>query len=189
MRFPASPLLSALLVAGGLSLSLPAFAGGMTLSGSPKVSFFAVGSPGFLDIEGVSKKLTVTDDGTTLVFTVPVESLDTGIELRDDHMKEKYMEAGTYPDLVIKLPKASVTWPGEVGAAATGKVAGSFVAHGVEKPVEIEYSVKKSKTGYRVTGKFAFDASQHGIGIPAYLGVTVDPKMRAEATLDLADAQ
>jgi hypothetical protein len=54
--------------------------------------------------------------------------------------------------------------------------------------VSVEYTTSKTKTGWKVTGKFAFDVAAHGIAIPSYLGVTVDPKMKAEVTTDLVDA-
>lgn len=93
-----------------------------------------------------------------------------------------------FPTATLVVPKASVQWGAAVGERKTGTVEGQFTAHGVTKPVSVEYSTQKSKTGFRVTGKFTFDISQHGVAIPSYLGVTVDPKMRAEATMDLVDA-
>ncbi len=172
-------LLLALLVA-------PAHAG-MKVDGKPSVSFFAVGSPGFLDIEGESKELSCADDGTTLTFTHQVSTLSTGIGLRDEHMKSKFLHADQYPTVSLSLAKAAVTWPAEVGAAATGTVAASFSAHGTTQPTEVAYTVRKSKTGWKVSAKFPFDISKHGIDVPSYLGVTVDTAMRAEVSFDLVD--
>lgn len=177
----------ALLLALALSFPLAAHAE-MTLSGKPKISFFATGSPGFLDIEGVTSTATVADDGTKLTFTVPMTSVETGIESRDEHMNEKYVEVGKYPNAVLSLARSAVQWPANVGESKTGKAAADFNIHGVSKPVDVEYTVTKSKVGFRVKAKFKFDCSQHGIAIPDYLGVTVDPKMYAEVTLDLAGA-
>ena len=59
--------LQSLLLLPALLFASAALAG-MRVDGKPKVSFFAVGSPGFLDIEGTSSDLVAGDDGTTLTF-------------------------------------------------------------------------------------------------------------------------
>jgi hypothetical protein len=122
----------------------------MKVDGKPKISFFAVGNPGFLDIEGVSNTMTVVDDGTKLVFTVPMASVKTGIDTRDEHMNDKYVVQGKFPDAILTLAKADVQWPTEVGAAASGsscwKACGpfpqttNFYAGGFERPYGPKYS-------------------------------------------------
>lgn len=178
-----SLLLAALLLSLGVA-STPAWAG-MTLAGAPKVTFFAVGNPGFLDIEGVTNQMTVADDGTKLTFTVPMATVETGIDLRDDHMNNKYVEVATYPNVVLTLDKASVTWPAAVGESASGTAKATFTIRDVTQPADVTYTVKKSKTGYKVNAKFTFDVSKHGIAVPSYLGVTVESAMRAEVAFDL----
>lgn len=176
-------------VAVAVALAAPSTAdAALRVDGKPKVSFFAVGSPGFLDIEGVSAALTVKDDGTKLVFTLPMSSVDSGIEMRDSHMNEHYVEIAKFPNVSLSLNKADVKWPVNVGEVAEGTVKATFNAHGVDAAVDVSYAVSKTKTGFRVKAKFPFDTAAHGIAIPSYLGVTVDPKMRAEATIDLVDA-
>lgn len=176
------------LVALAVAFAAPSVADASTTIGpKPKISFMATGSPGFLDIEGESDTITVTDDGTTLTFVVPMASVSSGISLRDDHMNDNYVEVAKFPNATLSLGKAGVTWPATVGEAATGTVKGTFNVHGVDQPVDISYTVKKSKTGYRVNAKFPFDCVQHGIAIPSYLGVTVDPKMTAVVQVDLVD--
>ena len=173
----------------GLSLSLaPGLAhAGMTVSGKPKISFFAMGSPGFLDIEGESSTVTGTDDGTRLSFAVPMTSVSTGIDLRDGHMNNEYVKVAQFPNATFSLAKADVKWPAVLAESTTGTVKGTFNVHGVDQPVDVTYTAKKSKTGYRVTAKFSFDVSAHGIAIPSYLGITVDPKMKADVQVDLVD--
>lgn len=171
------------------TLLLPAIAlAGVSVTGKPKVAFFATGSPGFLDIEGTTSSITATDDGTTLTFTVPMSSVSTGISLRDGHMKDEYVQVATYPNATLSMTKSAVTWPTATGEKKTGSVSANFTVHGVTKPVTVSYTNAKTNAGYKVTAKFNFDVSQHGITIPSYLGVTVDPKMNAEVTMDLANA-
>jgi polyisoprenoid-binding protein YceI len=169
-----------------LLLPTPALAG-FTVTGKPKVDFYAVGNPGLLDIDGKSDQLSVSDDGTTVTFKLPMASVRTGIALRDHHMNEKYVEIATFPDVTLAFSRADVPWPTEVGQAASGTVAAEFTAHGVARPTQVKYTVKKSKVGYRIHGEFPFDISQHGIVVPAYLGITVESAMRAEATVDVVE--
>jgi polyisoprenoid-binding protein YceI len=171
-------------------LLLPAIAwAGAAVQGAPKVSFHAEGSPGALDIEGTTSQLQVRDDGTTLTFAVGLDSVTTGIGVRDHHMKDEYAQTSLYPEATLTVPRAAIHWPVAVGEASPGVVTGTFTAHGVSQPAQVKYQVKKTKTGDRISAEFDFDVSRHGIAIPSYLGVTVDPKMHAEATFDLTDIQ
>ena len=79
-----------------------------SVTGKPKVSFHAEGSPGALDIEGTTTDLRVLDDDTTLTFTVPLDSVDTGIELRDHHMKSEYAQTALYPDATLTLTRSAI---------------------------------------------------------------------------------
>ncbi|HNH46128.1 MAG TPA: YceI family protein [Myxococcota bacterium] len=185
-RLPFRKLFLAATTVVALAIPLIAHAA-LKVDGKPKISFFAVGNPGFLDIEGVSSTMTVVDDGTKLVFTVPMASVKTGIDTRDEHMNDKYVVQGKYPDAILTLAKADVQWPTEVGVAASGKVKATFNIHGQDQAVEVEYTNRKSKTGWRVSAKFNYDTSASGIEIPSYLGVSVEAKQRAEVTIDLID--
>jgi len=158
---------------------------GFKIDGKPKVVFNATGSPGFLTFEGVTRDITLADDGEKLVFTVPVDTLDTGIEVRDDHMRRTYVQTDQFPNAIITLSRAGVTWP-ESGSSE-GTVKGVFQLHGVDQEVEITYSIKRVKTAYRVKASFPFNTSKHGIEIPSYLGVTIAPEMDGEVTVELLE--
>ncbi len=173
------------LVAGLLSAS-PAALAGMSLTGKPKVKFHAEGSPNFLTFDGVTRELTVDDDGTNLVFTVPMDTVTTGIELRDDHMRKTYVQTDKFPHVVLTVPRAGIIWPAD-GDSAEGTVTGSFEAHGVTLEVPVTYEIKHAKGEYRVKATYPFNTSKHGIEIPTYLGVTIDPAMQAEVQLELVD--
>jgi len=177
-------LLTALLAAS-LALAPLTATAGVQIAGKPSVKFIAEGHPGALDIEGLAGEVVLTEEGDQLVLRVPMKAVDTGIDLRNEHMNEKYVDVAKFPDVVLRIPAAALTWPEEKGASSTGTTEGTFTAHGVDKPVTVAWSLKKSKEGWQVKGNFDFDVSQHGIEIPSYLGVTVEPKMKAEARFDI----
>src|SRR3954449_1384388 len=66
------------------------------------VTFRAAGPAG-LTIEGSTADLAVTDEGDNVAVTVPLGNLHTGIEVRDRHMKEKYLEVGKFPEAKLVL--------------------------------------------------------------------------------------
>ena len=174
------------LIALTLALAPGAALAGTTIEGKPKVSFFATGSPGFMSIEGVTSTMTLADDGTKLVFTVPMSTVSSGISLRDEHMNKNYVQVDQYPNVVIEIPKASVTWPAD--GTATASVDGTVTFHGVTQPTTVGYTIAKTKTGWRVKARFDYDVSKHGITIEPYMGVSFDHKMYATVSVDLVDA-
>jgi polyisoprenoid-binding protein YceI len=180
---------SSFVVALGLVVALGsvAEAGTLKVEGKPKATFFAVGSPSFLNIEGTTTALQVADDGAKLTFTVPMSTVDSGVELRDQHMRDNYVQVAKFPNATIQLNKADIPWPAAGAKDAKGTVNGTFEVHGVTQPAAIQYQISKTGTGYRVKAKFNYDCNQHGIFIEDYMGVTIDPKMYAVVNVDLAD--
>ncbi|MEQ1506547.1 MAG: YceI family protein [Myxococcota bacterium] len=172
-----------------LWLLLPGIAdASMSIDGKPKVTFFATGSPGFMSIEGVTSTMTLADDGTRLTFTVPMDTVDSGISLRDEHMNKNYVQTDKFPNAIIDFARADMTWPTEIGKSVDGKVAGNFTAHGVTKPTTITYTATKTKTGFKIKGRFDYDCNAHGMVIEPYMGISFDPKMYATVVVDLIDA-
>jgi hypothetical protein len=80
---------------GIVTMSVAGFAA-LSSASDAHVSFQASGPAG-MKIEGTTPDLTVADDGTNVVVTVPLGNLNTGIALRDHHMKEKYLEVPKFP--------------------------------------------------------------------------------------------
>ncbi len=114
-------------------------------------------------------------------------TVDTGISMRDSHMNEHYVEVAKFPNAILTLAKTDVLWPATLGEEKKGTVKATFNIHGQDQAVNVAYAVKKSKTGFQIKANFNYDTAASGIAIPSYLGVTVDPKMRAEVTTDLVD--
>jgi len=157
------------------------------LAPKPKVSFFASGSPGFLSIEGKTEDLTLADDGQTLTFTVPMATVDTGIPLRDEHMRDTYVQVAQFPDLVLALPRDQIELPAEKGESRSGTANATFTVHGVTHPVTVSYTAKRKAESWTIDATFAFDVGDYGIAIPSYMGITIDPAMHAEAVIDVTE--
>lgn len=91
-------------------------------------------------------------------FVIPVSSLKTGVALRDDHMKNKYLEGERFP--TIRLVRAT---------AQNGVFEGEMEIRGTTKKIEGRYEV----TGKEMTARFSISLKEFGISGVQYLGVGV----------------
>ncbi len=145
----------------------------------PKTSqleFTAIGKPGFLRINGkgaqIAGQAKVAAQETTGQFVVKLDQFVTGIDLRDQHMKDTYLETK-------KFPEAKLTW--KIAATKVQKdgqevpFTGTLSLHGVEKPIGGTATLTASPDLSKVEGEaqFQIKLSDYKIKIPSYLGVTV----------------
>lgn len=143
-----------------------------------EVGFIAVGPAGF-KINGKTASISVAEEGDFYVLSVPMDTVKTGIDLRDRHMREKYVETQKFPNAELKVSKASL----KEGDGQNAK--GLFKVHGVEKEVAVNYSVSKNAEALLVKGTFNLNLKEHGIEVPNYLGVTVKPEVVVRATFQV----
>jgi polyisoprenoid-binding protein YceI len=92
-----------------------------------------------LEFEGVSDKLQgLLDLDQNLVdFYIDLETLDTGIELRDKHMRDSYLETAIYPfaefsGTFLRIPDVEAQGPQSV------TVTGVFQMHGVSRDITVD---------------------------------------------------
>ena len=135
---------------------------------SGKVEFLAVGKPSFLKVkgEGVTPTgtMTVTNGKATGEFSFDLSKLSTGIEMRDEHMKEKYLEVGKHPKAIVRFKDIEVK-----DGAAKGAIPAELELHGQKKPITMDAELKAGKA----TGKFKIKLSDYAIEIPKYSGITI----------------
>src|SRR5690606_27948511 len=127
-----------------------------------------------------------TDDGTRLVFQVKLDTLKTGIELRDKHMTEKYLETGKYPKASLILDKAKLVLP--ASGSQKGKTTGILKLHGKSKEVPVEFEIKGNQGSYAVKATMKVNYKDFGIDVPSYMGVTVKPDLDVEVAFTAKDA-
>lgn len=146
-------------------------------------NFLALGNPSAIRIDGKGQgpegELKAEEKGDNLLLSgnllVNLKSTDTGIALRDRHMKEKYLEVEkfenatlTVKDLVV--PKSALNKDSETKLPFSGELE----LHGVKKPVQGDFIIKNSvQDGLKLTANFQLKLSDHGIVIPSFAGITV----------------
>ncbi len=168
-------------------VTLIAFSAHAKLSrkGDPAVSFFAKGTVPGLSINGKTNELNVSDDGTNVVVSVPLSKLTTGIDLRDKHLKEKYLNVAQFPnaELTIARTALKIAPAGDV----SGDAEGSLKIHGQAKNVKFHFDAKRDGTTFHVSTKFTINILDFGIEKPSHLGVGVKPDIEIEAKFDAED--
>jgi polyisoprenoid-binding protein YceI len=138
-----------------------------------KVGFLATGSPGFLTIKGEGGKLSgecrplnKKKGHVECFLSVDLSHLTTGIDLRDSHMRDKYLE-------VKKHPKAFLN----IGSVPTGDgeydIQGILTIKGVSKPVTTRIKISTTNQIKEISAQLQVTLSDYPIGVPSYLGVTV----------------
>jgi polyisoprenoid-binding protein YceI len=119
-------------------------------------------------------------DGT---LAVDLRTLDTGISLRNDHLREKYLEVdkGTGYDQAV-LSDIVLQGLNPEAPAGKGSFTGSLTLHGVKKTVTGPVEIRQAGTGWRVRASFPMTLPDYNIDKPRYLGVGVKDTVQVSVT-------
>lgn len=128
---------------------------------SPAGSFQAVSS------KAKGNVIKQGDSFTADKISVSIESLKTGIDLRDEHTW-KHLNSSKHPKAILTKVKGE-----------GGKAVGTLEVNGVKKPVSMTYKV----AGSDINAKFSVKASDFKLPKAEYLGVGVNDVIVIEATL------
>ncbi len=150
-----------------------------------RVAFTATGPAG-MKIVGNTSELATADDGQNVTITVTLTHLATGIELRDKHMREKYLETPTYPTATLTVPRASLTLP-PAGGSQAKDAQGTVTLHGQTRPSPFHYAVVNDNGAYRIDGALHVDMRDFGITVPNYMGLAVKPDVDIDVHFTVVD--
>lgn len=122
-------------------------------------------------------------------LSVDLNTLDTGIGLRNTHLREKYLETGrgegfdraVLSDVVLRVPDVSTF-------AGTTTFTGTLLVHGVRKPVHGDARVTRAGGDVRVEATFPVSVPDFGVPKPRYLGVGVRDQVQVRVTFTAASA-
>src|SRR5262245_49694569 len=103
------------------------------------VEFFAVGWPSALKIHGKGRgpegQLQVVGNQVNGTIEFDLDTLETGIELRDRHMKEQYLQTARFPRAALKLEGLDAKRLADSSGSVSLPFRGMLSLHGVDKPV------------------------------------------------------
>lgn len=113
-----------------------------------------------------------------LYFEVELKSLDTGIGLRNRHMRENYLETDKFP---FARYKGRIT---EVKKSLSGGFIvvseGNFEVHGVSKAMTTVAEVTGNGKSYHVTSQFSVKLPDHQIDVPSLMFLKISEIIQLE---------
>ncbi len=147
-----------------------------------------------IDVHGKSSQLQgrtrIRQSGSSLAFdqieaTLPVQSITTGIRLRDTHMRKYIFTTadGQAPD--VRFTSGAVECAAGPGGAGTSlcTIAGELAIRGVQRPFTIALQVTGTGGGYRASGTGTVKLSAYGIPAPSQLGVSTADEVTVQLEL------
>ena len=145
------------------------------------------------DFEGITDNIDgyvvwTGNDPTTeseFYFQVDLNTLDTGIGLRNRHMRENYLETDDYPLAMFKGKVISVEQQSDSTFLTTAK--GTFTVHGVEQPMTTTGTVTVSRDQYRIQSQFDLDITDYNIEIPQVMFLRINKMMDIRVDFYLKD--
>ena len=142
-----------------------------------KVTFDASGHPSALKIHGTGGspicKMQDEEQKVSGTCTFELSSLDTGIAMRNGHMKDKYLEVAKFPTATIVFEPFNLPADKDLGEGKDVPAKGKLTLHGVEKPVAMTVHLKHDGAKYVADSSFEIKLSDYGITIPSFAGITV----------------
>lgn len=116
--------------------------------------------------------------GSTLYFEVEAGTFDTGIGLRNRHMREDYLHTNKYPlthftGKISEFKKLSDT---EYDVSTTGKL---FI-HGVTRDVTIKGKIYKLQNGFKLKSDFSVKLSDYKIKVPKFMFVRISEDIKLQ---------
>jgi polyisoprenoid-binding protein YceI len=111
-------------------------------------------------------------------FEVDLGSLDTGIGLRNSHMRENYLETAKYPYAQLLGQLDPMTRIDDSTFSVT--ISGQLAIHGVTRPLNSVITVKTAAPGYFVQSRFAVALPDYKIKIPSLMFLKIDEIIKLE---------
>jgi polyisoprenoid-binding protein YceI len=187
-RLPRSSPLVALVFALAAPLAHPAAADAWSVvRGAVRVECpLTIG--GSFEAKTAAIRGTVTLAPAAVVFegdlSVALGTLDTGIDLRNEHLRRKYLEVDLGPGF-DRAVLSGISLGGRDPRQAQGRTpfTGTLLLHGVRRPVAGQATVHPDGNAVRVEARFPVSVSAFGIQKPQYLGVGLKDQVMVTVSL------
>ena len=107
-------------------------------------------------------------------LSIDLATIDTGIALRNQHLREKYLEVGKGKGF-DKAILSEIQLADADGESFDGRTpfTGKLLLHGVRHPVQGTVEIRREGPGRRVRAEFPLQLTDFAIAPPLYLGVGV----------------
>lgn len=162
-----------------------------------KIEFLVTGDLGGISVPGKLAEdykgtgplvgaLQLSKNTVTGSAVYELNALTTGIGLRDNHMKNKYLDVKTHPQ--AKLTIETLTLPDTLVSGATTSAekvpfTGKMEVKGTTKPVTGTVNVTRKADDYDFKFNWDLKLSDFGIDTPSFMEVTLTEKVSLEASI------
>lgn len=152
------------------------------------IEFEATGRPSMIKIkghgEGATSKFILAGNQLKGVVSFNLDSLKTGIDLRDEHMKEKYLKTKTNPTALMKIPSVTLPAGWSLQNAEVKNLAFNAILrlNGVEKAIKGQLNIGAAPLSSQA--EFEIKLSDFQIEIPQYLGIKVADTVKIKVALN-----
>jgi polyisoprenoid-binding protein YceI len=130
------------------------------------------------DVSGTIVADPASPSGANVQININVDSLDTGVSLRNKEMRERYLETSKFGSATFK--SVSVSGPASIALnqPADINVTGDLTLHGVTKRMTIPVRVVLIADGrVHATTDFKVHLPEYGISVPHNVLVTVNDEV------------
>jgi len=110
-----------------------------------------------------------------LYFEIDLNTIDTGISLRNRHMRDNYLHTKKYP---LAAYTGKITSAKKNGNSWDVVVDGEMDIHGKTKKIKLNGKIIKSGDSFRITSEFLVNINDHGIPVPKLMAKKINPNMQ-----------
>jgi polyisoprenoid-binding protein YceI len=141
---------------------------------------------GYVLLDGAVLGPETGGEDTEFYFEVDLASLETGIGLRNRHMRDNYLEVGRFPYATFagRIARTEVTSSQDFRVT----VSGDLTIHGVARPRVLTCRVTPVAAAYRVSCGFEVLLTDHDIEIPKVMFLKLANEIRLELDFTVAAA-
>ena len=151
-----------------------------------QVSYVAKGRPAFITIKGVGNGVTgsLVDEKNILngELFFDLTTLNSGIDLRDEHLKNNYLEVDKYPKASLKISNLKLP----EHSSDDQRFEGVLNLHGVEQKIIGTYTFKKSTQIDSFQAEFKVNLASFKITIPSFQNITVAEEVLIKVDLPIS---
>ena len=167
-------------VAGVVLMAAVAAQAAPTRAQDPRVTFTVTSAAGD-KLVGRGTELLLDSEGPWLIFRVPLGSMTTGVASRDRQLRDKYLEVESYPAVELRVARDALK------IAASADVAARLTLHGKTRETSLHYAIKKEGGFLKVSSTLRIDLRDHGIDLPSYRGVAMNPHVAVDVSFGVLD--
>ncbi|MFA6239125.1 MAG: YceI family protein [Bacteriovorax sp.] len=158
------------------------------------VEFLCIGNPSALKIKGekakVQGQISSVENSLSAKLKVDLNDFVTGIEMRDEHMKEKYFESDKPENRYANLEINNLNIPPDFlikGGEFVGDFKGKLLFHNVQKDISGKITFSSYKKGSEVltVSSFTIKLTDFNISVPSFAGITVAENITVEVRLPI----